>query len=91
MITKEQARENARKKAAEIREERQNLIENFCETTATPIIEERAKNGEYYAEVGCDSEYANEIANNLRLKGEFSVRIDSINSKDSKLFVCWAD
>ena len=90
MITKEQAKEFAREKAEELKAERAKLVENFCETTATPIIEEKAKNGEYSAVVSCKSYYASEIANVLRANG-FIVRIDPINSKNSNLFVRWVD
>lgn len=90
MITKEQAKGFAREKAEELQIERAKLVEDFCEETATPIIEEKAKAGEYSAVVGCNSHYASEIANVLRENG-FIVRIDAINSKNSNLFVRWAD
>lgn len=90
MINKKQAREFARAKAEELRIERETLIKEFCETTATSIIEERAKAGEYYAMVGCNSQYADGVANVLRANG-FFVRIDNVNSKNSNLFISWAE
>ena len=90
MITKEQAREFARAKAEELRIEREELIKDFCETTVTSAIEEKAKAGEYQAIIGCKSQYATEIANVLRANG-FYVRIDNINSINSNLSINWAD
>ena len=90
MINREQAREFARVKAEELRIERETLIKEFCETTATSIIEEKAKAGEYQAIIGCKSQYATEIANVLRANG-FYVRIDNINSINSNLSINWAD
>ena len=91
MITREIATKLYEEKKAQIREERAKSVINFCDETATPIIEERAKSGEDHAVISCNTEWAEEIAARLHHAGGFEVRIDPINSRNSQILVKWAE
>ena len=88
MIKKEQAQALVNERQAQIKKERAEITKQFCEETASQAIEESAKEGKARVTVGCKTEYAQDIANYLRLEGGYSVNAEMYGA-NTMLHISW--
>ena len=89
MINKEQAVELVKAKIEKTKMEMQNKVKNFCEKVVSQEIESAATQGATSVEVTCDRGLASDIAEYLKVNGQFWVRIDAMNAHSSSLYIRW--